>query len=216
MQQPDPRDTAYTEYTIKEVIPGDNDHYEIRYGARVSYQATDGVAPKVGETVRIYTGISNSDVRGLVVGGRLYSYETMAERKARHDALRARHEAATRENFPKYDRRYAALPAPFRSRIDYFRRLPNFRLQAEGQELLVCEKAARLAEECGSVEAVSEFCRLSLDRRCRKYPWLESNSEPDHVVEIICRLAYVSLTDPEHLPDVPGAAAYLAAEAYGE
>ena len=57
------------------------------------------------------------------------------DRRAAVKAAAETRDAEARSHFPEYDRRYAALPQPFRNRIDYFRRQPRFRLTLEGADL---------------------------------------------------------------------------------
>jgi hypothetical protein len=212
MSQPSSDDLDYIEHVIKEVRRYDDGRYEIRYGLGFVYEATDGVAPQVGEVVRIYNGVAPGSVRGLIVGGRVYNYQTRAEAEVEHAAWREECDAEARKRFPEYDRRYAALPEAFRRRLDHFRRLPRFRLTLEGIELGACESAVRLAEECGSAEAVAEFQKLSYDLQRLARPWLVAHREPAEALDVICQLAFWWHQAPGRLSEVPGAMEYLVSE----
>lgn len=215
MNRPDPTDTDYNEYNIKNVHRCPDGRYEIDYGANFAYRATDNVAPRVGEVVRIYWGLTRNEVRGLVVGGRVYFYKTMAEAKAEHMAWQRKRDSEARARFPEYDRRYNALPEPFRRRIDHFRRQPRFRLELEDADLYICELAVRLANACGSSEAVARFIRLPYDLQILTYPWLVTNREPREALSVVYQLAFFWLHAPDRLIEVPGALEYLSGEGYG-
>lgn len=207
-------DTDYNEYVIAEVRRYDDGRYEIYYGMMYAYEATDGIAPTVGEIARFYNGRVPGEIRGLMVGGRLYFYKTMAEREAEHAAWLEARDAEARARFPEYDRRYAALPAPFQRRIDYFRRHPRFRLTTEGADLHVCELAVRLAQECGTPEAVAEFQKLPDELRCLERPWLVKNRESGQALDVVCELAFWWQQAPDRLLEVAGAMEHISGEPY--
>lgn len=114
--------------------------------------------PKEGETLRYYGRGIGSPVRGIVVGGRTYRYQTEAEqnedfRQSQRQRIREMQEKEEEER-PARNERIARLPEPLRERMEWFGRSHTWRAEYETYELGVCEEAESLSKKCGSARAV--------------------------------------------------------------
>jgi len=106
--------------------------------------------PKAGERVLFYGKGVGFEVRGIVVNGRVYRYQTAAEADAADSAWRAdrlkRLEKELEATRAERDARVAALPKVFRERVERFQRArPDWRRDHEPYELFCCEEAVKIA-----------------------------------------------------------------------
>jgi len=121
--------------------------------------------PSPGETARLYGKGIGYNVRGIVIDGRVYRYLTEAEEAEQHrqqllERDRQNQERLDRERAER-DARRAALPEPFRLRLDGFEAArPNWRRDHEPYELFCCEEATRLAARFPTSEALMAFSKL--------------------------------------------------------
>ncbi len=167
--------------------------------------------PKPGETVRLYGKGLGYAVRGIIIEGRVYRYLTEAQEKAAHaqwvlDQERQRQEKLDRE-LPDRDARRAALPEPFRLRVEGFiAARPNFRRDHEGYELFVCEEAAKMAAHfAGDIDGLTRFVRADLEAQKASVPGLKYGEHSGNTWGAACNLARLFLKHPNLVPAQHGA-----------
>lgn len=161
-------DEQYREVAIREVATcegGWNITDEEGWSLFVTGEAC-AIPPDVGERVRMYGRGLGYTVRGVVIGERVYRYQTEAESRNEHATWSARMKAERAAKYEsardEYDARVSALPAPLKDRIQGFRAFggDEWRHEFEPYELFVCEQAAAFASKFGTVEAIDKFCTL--------------------------------------------------------
>lgn len=108
--------------------------------------------PTVGETVELFGRGVGYAVRGIVIGGRVYRYLTEEQEAQRHKDEVAASKSARRETLEveraDRDRRIAALPPEFQTRLKRFHAVggDEWRAEFEPYELFVCEEAVKIVE----------------------------------------------------------------------
>lgn len=120
------------------------------------------VAPAVGERLAMYCKGLGSNVRGLVIGDRVYRYMTEAEADAAHRAevvkAKAKRDAEWLAGEAEYMRKVALLPEPFQKRIRYFLSgVPRWGADHGAYELFCCQEAVKILGACKTVAAVKAF-----------------------------------------------------------
>lgn len=167
-------------------------------------------APTVGETIRCYGRGIGATVRGIAIDGRVYRYRTDAQEKQLHKDQVAEHDrkraAAYESKRADFDAQVAALPEPFRLRIERFRDLGGneWRYQFEPYELFSCEQAVVFAEACGTVDGLRAFHALPYEEQRRRAPKM-SDGHSGNTFGQACALASCFLTNPETVPKMHGA-----------
>lgn len=216
-------DTQFQESVIEKVRES-GESYEITHNGAwvIGCPKVEGLpAPKVGETIRTYGRGIGSTVRGIVVNGRVYRYQTEAEEKTAHEQ-RCREQEAEREqkfadSLPETDRRIAALPEMFRVRMEKFQRDGGheFRRDYEGYELFCCEEAVKIATALKDrSEDVPAFAKLSWEQQ--KLIVDLDGGHSGNTFGMACRLAHWYLTRPENVAREHGALTPLVGcESYG-
>jgi len=125
---------------------------------RVGDERYDGVVPKLGSAIRIYSPSGfGSSFHGIDVDAQELFWKTPMERDADRAAWLADYDRRNRERFAEQkaslDLDYEMLPDPLKARIDRFREAdPSFRVDSEGYEMFCCTEAAkfyRRAKEAG-------------------------------------------------------------------
>lgn len=178
------------------------------------------VEPKPGMSMRQYGRGIGYIARGCFIDGQRVFYRTDAEQKAKHKADVVAGEKRDRESFEKnraeMDRRYDALPAIFRARIDKFRRNnPDFRWKFEGYEMFVCEQAVVFATSAGTPAALEAWSKLEYSEQRKRCPGMD-DGHSGNTFGAACRLAMDYLTKPENVEARHGALAPLVgSEEYG-
>lgn len=169
--------------------------------------------PVVGETLDLYGDGFGRPVRGIVVAGRPYRYETREEMKARFEqeaaAAKAEREAKFEASREETDRRIEALPEPFRARLYRFQMQGGrkFRTDFEGYELFACEQAVLIAATVPE-SGLDEFRELPWEGQLAAVPGL-SDGHSGNTFGCAVLLARVFLKSPELVQDVHGAMAPL-------
>lgn len=107
--------------------------------------------PRTGERIRFYGKGFGCDVRGIVISGRVYFYETEADSELRRERERQKYLESRQQKLEDSrsdrDARIEALPLGFKLRIQRFQRtLPHWRRDFEDYELFVCEEAVKIAK----------------------------------------------------------------------
>jgi hypothetical protein len=149
-----PDDAEFEDTTVATAESAGEGGWSIQRGDGWSFlvPAHSPVTPAVGMAARFYGKGIGSTVRGLYLDGRCVFYRTAAEQAARHAEQVREMEQEREYDFERrragYDQAAAALPSPFRERIDRFRRIGGraWRVGFEGYELATCEAAAAIAE----------------------------------------------------------------------
>lgn len=205
-------DREFQEHRI-DAVKASKDGYELTWdGWTLSCPKVDGLpTPRVGEMCRCYGRGIGSTVRGIVIEGRVYRYKTAPEQEAEH-RQRCRDQEAKREKeladaLPETNRRIAALPAPFRERIEKFQRDGGheFRRDYEGYELFCCEEAVKIATALKDrTEDVPAFAKLEWKQQQMIVPTL-SEDHSGNTFGMACRLAHWYLTRPENVTREHGA-----------
>lgn len=133
--------------------------------------------PEVGDLCRVYAGWGDR-IRGVDLRGEPVFYKTPDELAAEHEQWKIDWKERKRKNFEKnrrkLDRQFAALPDVFQRRISWFRaNNPDFRVDNEGYEMMVCVDAVKIAEAMETVKGVRMFGKSSYKRQRTLVPDLE-------------------------------------------
>lgn len=180
--------------------------------------------PQVGETIRCYgQRFGGGSVRGIVINGRVYRYQTVAEEKAEWERQSREREAEAERNFianlAETDRRILALPDPLRQRIFKFQQSGGhaFRRDLESYELFCCEQAALIASTLKTVSAIDKFHGAQTwEQQIALVPGLD-RGHSGNTFGMACALAKLLLTQPETIRKVPGAMSPITGSAaYGQ
>lgn len=169
--------------------------------------------PVVGETLDLYGDGLGRPVRGIVVAGRPYRYETPEEMKARFEqeaaTARAEREAKFDASREETDLRIEALPEPFRARLYRFQMQGGrkFRTDFESYELFTCEQAVLIAATVPPAD-LAAFREMTWEAQLAAVPGL-SEGHSGNTFGCAVLLARVFLESPERLQDVHGAMAPL-------
>lgn len=217
-------DTQFQE-SIIEGVRESGESYEITHNGAwvIGCPKVEGLpAPQVGETIRTYGRGLGYTVRGIVVNGRVYRYQTEAEEQAARRQMcreqKAKRERELAEALPETARRIAALPAPFRERIEKFQADGGheFRRDYEGYELFCCEEAVKIATALKDrTEDVPAFAKLDWKQQLMIVPTL-SDDHSGNTFGMACRLAHWYLSRPENIVREHGALTPLVGcKAYG-
>jgi len=179
-------------------------------GAWISCEDREGVGvpPVAGESARFYGYGSGYPVRGIVIGGRVYSYRSQLEVQQLADADKAQRRAENRQRFDarraQFDRDVAALPEPLRQRMAWFMENPAWAPEFGAYELFVCTEAALFAGVLQTPEAVQAFVAMPLEKQIVRVPVM-SEGHTGHTFQVACALAYALLHAPETVPRAHGA-----------
>jgi hypothetical protein len=177
-----------------------------------------GGTPKAGMLARFYGRGIGSTVRGLDLDGVEVFYRSAEEQATENHLQLKESECKQFEEFQHnrkdMDKRVAALPEVFRTRIQKFREAnKDFRWKFEGYELFTCEEAVKIAARCKTLEEVKAFHDL---------PWEEqkkagiSDGHSGNTFGMACRLASWFLTKPENVTKEHGAlVALVGCDEYG-
>jgi hypothetical protein len=204
-------DKQYQSHTVKSVEERP-DGWEVSWREGMLLYVTNEhckQAPVPGELARLYGRGLGYEVRGVVIGGRVYRYKTEAEtEQARQDWLAAEQrkklDALERER-PERDAKIAALPEPLRQRIERFQRtLGGWRAEHEPSEIFVCEQAAAIAEALKTREAIRSFHGLPYEQQKELVPALD-DGHSGNTFGAACRLAALLLDRPDLLDKEHGA-----------
>lgn len=215
-------DTQFEESVIDEVRES-GDYYEVSHdGWTIGCPKVEGLpAPTIGETLRLYGRGTGYSVRGIVINGRVYRYQTEAEEKAAHEQYCRDQEAKREQEFSEkrdgIDVRIAALPPIFRARIEKFQRDGghDFRRDYEGYELFCCEQAVAIADALKTADAIAAWRDLPFGVQRTQVPAL-SDQHSGNTFGMACQLARLYIERPEFVAKAHGALVPLVGcESYG-
>lgn len=166
--------------------------------------------PAAGETARLYGKGFGYCVRGIVIEGRVYRYLTPEQEEERRlirllEIERERQEQLDRERSDR-DARRAALPEPFRLRLDGFEAArPNWRRDHEAYELFCCDEACRLAERFATVDELVAFSKLNHAEQQEAAPELRFSEHSGNTFGASLKFAAGYLQRPDLVPQYHGA-----------
>lgn len=181
-------DDRYEEWPIEKVEVGEDNSYSVTFDRSTGTTLTmpEGKSVKVGDMLRLYPGGFGCMRHGFAINGEVIEWKTPWERFADRVKGLAAYDRRKREDFTKQqaelDRKYEALPAPLKARIDRFRAAdPKFRMDAEAYEMAAVWDAPKIAEALRpEVDAgedpevvVNRFRDLSFEEQNAKVPGLD-------------------------------------------
>lgn len=221
------RDQEFEEYTLDKVEMSDA-------GAELGFDKcmgfflpkakldAAGIAPKAGDTIRLYGRGFGAPVRGVDINGVTVYYETeeqYAERNAKEQAAKDDRERADylAKGKGANDERITKLPVQFQKRIQRFREFSHgWGWRFEGYELFCCEQAVMFAEKLKTVEAVKQFHKWDYETQKQAIPEIDAAGHSGNTFGCACSLAHMYLSNPELLPQMHGALCPLVGcEEYG-
>jgi hypothetical protein len=179
-------------------------------------------APTAGETARFYGRGIGYPVRGIVIEGRVYRYQTEEEEKQAHttwvaDRAREKHEALERDRAER-DRRIAALPEAFRARFARFHAVggDDWRADFEPYELFTCEEAVTIHAALETRKAIAGFSRATVHHQKELVPALKYGDHSGNTFGQACQLAALMADGGENIAKMHGALCPLVGcQAYG-
>lgn len=187
-----------------------------------------GVALAPGQRVRLWGRGVGYPVRGLAIDGKIVYYRTKEQDEADHREQVARRQQQKRDDFEtkrnEYDTRIAALPGPFRARIERFQATgPDWRWEFEPYELFCCEEAALLVTHARDARGVASpaewvraFAKASTDAQRKLAPTMKLGEHSGNTFGCTVQLACAYLEDETLVPQLHGALAPLVGcEEYG-
>jgi hypothetical protein len=202
-------DTDYEDHLVVRVVD-EGVAYSVYIANNVAFglPKSYGVAPKTGDTVRLYpSGRLGGVIRGVVLNDKIVYYQTA--QKARAQALQERDEARAHDyaayiaNRATYEAQFAALPDIFQARITGFRNAnPEF-WRFEPYELFTCGEAVKIAAVVQADE-ISAFYELPFERQQEIVPDL-SDGHSGNTFGAACSLARIYLERPDMIPAAHGA-----------
>ncbi len=150
--------------------------------------------PQPGQTARFYGRGVGYTVRGLVIDGHVFFYESVAEHHARQvREQQARLEAervAYDQNAEPREARIQALPEPFRRRVRGFvRRAPATAWRHQDHEIVICQAAAAIHAACPTLDAVQAFVTLQIPEMLERVPLLNDLGLSGNGFDAAVRLA---------------------------
>ncbi|HEX2882230.1 MAG TPA: hypothetical protein VHO25_22070 [Polyangiaceae bacterium] len=205
-------DAQRRETVVQECEPNDKG-WTVKDGDGWSLSVPNDICdqrPQPGETFLQFGKGIGFTVRGIVIGGRTYRYNTAEEEDQRHkDWCREQDEKRQQqldETKTDRDARIAALPEPLRLRLERFQRVnPDFRRDHEPYELFCCEEAAKLYAALPTREQITAFKQLSVDEQKQAVPALSLNEHRGNTFGATCMLAAMLCERPDLVPRAHGA-----------
>lgn len=180
-------------------------------------------APEPGDTLRLWGKNANS-LGGLVRGiallsserldslvlirvHTLYRYRTREQqeeqdRKALEDS-HAEKKAKWEDKRDETAARIAALPEPFRERIEFFMRRQDWGWNFGFYELFCCEEAVKIATALDTGEKIEAFNKMKTDRQRQLVPKLSADHSGNTFGAAV-HLAHCFVTRPQGVVQVHG------------
>lgn len=213
-------EAPFEHHILTEVTEYDGDGYGLDFSGMGAFLSTEhGVVPHVGDNVYFYMDGPFRAIRGIAINGVVAFYRTREQQQEKNASALAEHNRKRIEKFEEvredHDRRIAALPEPFRRRLAYFQRTPDWRWQYEDYELFCCEQAVLIAAAVPDPERITEFQVYDWQALLDAVPGL-SGDHSGNTFGFSCALAKIYLKEPDLVPDFHGAMVPLAGcEEYG-
>lgn len=178
MTQIPPEDTQYRDLTITGVQDQSDGGYAIRLSDGWSILCPAGpFVPQVGQAIRLY-GTLFGHIRGIVIEGEVFRYQTVQQAQAELDQMRQQAEDEARARYAErkadIEARIAVLPDPFRKRMEGFlRRAPETAWKHQEYELVTCEAALEILKACPTLEVVDVYAKANYADQIQLTPALE-------------------------------------------
>jgi hypothetical protein len=208
-------DDNFQEHTITRVDGSKEDGWSVNFDTcmGIGVPSDSPVVPEPGMTLRLYSKGFGFTVRGMFIDGQKVYYRTEEEdeehRRQQVEESKRERRAQFEKDRADLDRKYDALPAIFRARIDKFRRNnPDFRWEYEGYEMFTCEQAVVFADTFKTPEALREWAELPWEEQHKRCPGM-SDGHSGNTFGMACRLALDYLSKPENVEKRHGALAPL-------
>lgn len=217
-----PSDTEFQSHVVESVERCDGG-FLIRFEDCLHLFVTSehcSVQPQKGEPAKLYGKGFGYQVRGVVIGDRVYRYRTSEQAEQDRDEENRRKQEKRLQELnlkrPEYARRIAALPLPLQKRLFWFQHtvlpLPmqlrerlEWRRDHEAYELFVCEQAAIVAKWMAEREPVFPPTAKSVDDRAEVIKAMARELRDDF--DLAKRIGM----DPDHSGNTMSAAIYLGA-----
>ena len=163
--------------------------------------------PAPGEEILLFGKGTGYYVRGVIIGGRVYRYETAIEAQVaamiEQDAAMAKRDAEAIAQAPERDAAVAKMPADFRARIERFRAgRPRWRADFEPYEIFICEEAIKIAEALKTEAAIRAFHKLPYEDQLKQVEISHDHSGNTFAQAV--RLAHCYVVTPDLLPKMHG------------
>lgn len=204
-------DTEFEEFTVEAVVPGTGG-FELRHGGGWCLFVPNKDAlplPVPGERGRMYGKGTGYPVRGVVIGERVYWYETKAEQDARFKRETEEKDRQDREkwdaSWPETRERIARLPDPLKARMDLFLSGEGWGPRFGFYELFCCEEAVVIAGALKTPEAVRSFGKADPKEQSARIPALKYDAHSGNTFGASVRLAWWLVSKPEAVPKEHGA-----------
>ena len=166
--------------------------------------------PNVGDSVRFYGHGIGSTVRGVVCGENIYYYRTEEEDAEEHrrtiENMNLTKQRDFETNKPKWDEDLAALPEPFRARIERFMsRDSDWGWKFGPYEMFCCKEATKILNTVTDKDVLAGFGKLDIEKQKQLIPDLDYENHSGNTFGASVFLARVYLEDEDLVPKAHGA-----------
>jgi|SRR5271170_377606 len=173
--------------------------------------------PVPGDTLRLFGRGLGYVVRGIglipdvrpwqLLG--LYRYMTAEEEQASHllmvEESNKKKQAEWAEKADETARRIADMPEPFRARMEFFMRNPEWGWTFGFYELFCSEEAIKIVRALRGKDAIEAFTRMSVSEQKERVPDLVYGDHSGNTFGAACRLAHCYAEKPDLIPKMHGA-----------
>ncbi|OLV20146.1 hypothetical protein [Deinococcus marmoris] len=155
--------------------------------------------PQPGQSIRLYGKGTGYPVRGIVIDGQVFLYQTeaqhMAEWQRDIDERREKDRDEYLEGRAAQEAAIALLPTPFQARLARFlKNAPDTAWAHQGYELATCQAAVAIADAVG--EGVQAFRELTYEEQIKRVPLLDELGLSGNQFGMAVRLAHLSQANP--------------------
>ncbi|RJF74947.1 hypothetical protein D3875_02830 [Deinococcus cavernae] len=196
-------DTQYKDNLITAVSSSGDGRHSITTNDGWSFFAPKGpITPTPGMVARFYGRGLGCPVRGLVIDGHTFFYQTAADFQAEQERNVAADRQARLDAFSagraEQLSTIAQLPEPFQQRLNGFMaRRPETAWEDQGYELATCQAAVVILNTCATAEAVRQFGGLKYGEQIQRAPELERMGLSGNMFAVAVRLASFFRESPE-------------------
>lgn len=201
-------DQQFEDSTVKSVRTEDTRGWSVGSSDGWSIFVDNGetaTPPEVGESLRIYGKGLGYMVRGIVIGGRVYRYQSEedaeTERVAAIEASKRQRRAEFESRRESFMARVKSLPDGFFDRMrGFLATSPSWAWECGPYELFCCEEAVKIANTLGSADAVRSFAKAPQAEQKSAVPTMEFEEHSGNTFGSAVRFAVISLESPDALP----------------
>jgi hypothetical protein len=197
-------DKQFQDSTITEVRSR-KDGYEITMETGWTLGAPLGpIMPEVGQAIRLYGRGTGYAIRGIVIAGQVFRYQTETEAREEHARTVAQQKLDSWEAYKagtaEREAAIALLPDVFQRRLRRFmENAPETAWDHQGYELATCQAALAIAAACDIRMGVHEFAALTCEQQIEEAPELDTLGLSGNQFGMACRLAHWYLTERENV-----------------